>query len=104
MQENRYWEDLRNYYIEKKNANNNPQKHSRSIYAEAINEMCQKQGILKNKLNVVTNFYFRDRDCRGAERCFVAVAIVEKFPLQRFRNQNKTMKPNGATPKSPVFA
>ena len=44
LKENRYWEDLKNYYIEKKNANNTPQKHSRSIYAESINEMCQKQG------------------------------------------------------------
>lgn len=62
---------------------------------------------MKNKLKVVTNFCFRDRDCRGAERCFVAVAIVEKFPLQRFRNQNKTMKVARSayvTPKSPVFA
>lgn len=44
LKENRYWENLKNYYIDKKNANNNPQKHSRSIYAETINEMCQKQG------------------------------------------------------------
>lgn len=44
LNENGYWGELRNYYIEKKNNNNNPQKHSRSIYAEAINEMCQKKG------------------------------------------------------------
>lgn len=44
LKENRYWENLKNYYIDKKNANNTPQKHSRSIYAEVINEMCQKQG------------------------------------------------------------
>ena len=35
------------YYIEKKNGNSNPQKHSRSIYAEATTEMCQKQGYFK---------------------------------------------------------
>ena len=33
---------------------------------------------MKNKLKVVTNFCFRNRDCRGAERCFVAVAIVDE--------------------------
>ena len=41
---NGYWGDLRDYYIEKKNTNSDPQKHSRSIYAEAITEMCQKLG------------------------------------------------------------
>ena len=44
LNENGYWGELRDYYIEKKNTNSNPQKHSRSIYAEAITEMCQKQG------------------------------------------------------------
>lgn len=44
LHENGFWKDLRDYYIEKKNINNNPQKHSRSIYAEAITEMCQKLG------------------------------------------------------------
>ena len=44
LNENGYWKKLRDYYIEKKNINSNPQKHSRSIYAEAITEMCQKLG------------------------------------------------------------
>lgn len=44
LNENGYWGELRDYYIEKKNTNSNPQKHSRSIYAEAITEMCQKHG------------------------------------------------------------
>ena len=47
LNKNGYWGDLRDYYIEKKNGNSNPQKHSRSIYAEAITEMCQKHGYFK---------------------------------------------------------
>lgn len=42
------WSDLRDYYIEKKNKNTNPHKHSRSIFAEAINEMCHKNNYHKN--------------------------------------------------------
>ena len=38
------WGKLHKYYIVKKNKNNNPNKHSRSIFAESINEMCQKNG------------------------------------------------------------
>ena len=38
------WGELQDYYIYKKNRNDNPDKHSRSIFAEAINEMCQKNG------------------------------------------------------------
>lgn len=44
LKENKLWNDLRDYYIEKKNENNNPDKHSRSIFAESVNEMCQKNG------------------------------------------------------------
>ena len=47
LNENGYWGELRDYYKEKKNTNSNPKKHSRSIYAEAITEMCQKQGYFK---------------------------------------------------------
>lgn len=36
------WKDLQDYYIDKKNQNNNPDKHSRSIFSESINEMYQK--------------------------------------------------------------
>lgn len=39
---NGYWSGLRDYYIYKKNSNNNPDKHSRSIFVEAVNEMYQK--------------------------------------------------------------
>lgn len=38
------WGELQDYYIYKKNCNDNPDKHSRSIFAESINEMCQKKG------------------------------------------------------------
>lgn len=38
------WSELQDYYIYKKNCNDNPDKHSRSIFAESINEMCQKNG------------------------------------------------------------
>lgn len=34
------WGELQDYYIYKKNCNDNPDKHSRSIFAESINEMC----------------------------------------------------------------
>lgn len=38
-----YWRELQDYYIDKKNCNNNPDKRSRSILAESINEMYQKK-------------------------------------------------------------
>lgn len=41
------WGELQDYYIYKKNCNDNPDKHSRSIFAESINEMCQKNGYRK---------------------------------------------------------
>lgn len=41
------WGELQDYYIYKKNCNDNPDKHSRSIFAESINEMCQKKGYRK---------------------------------------------------------
>lgn len=43
LKHNGYWGELQNYYIDKKNFNNNPKKHSRSILAESINEMYQKK-------------------------------------------------------------
>lgn len=38
------WQDVRNLYLYKKNRNNNQHKHSRSVYAETIHEICQKYG------------------------------------------------------------
>ena len=43
LKRNGYWEELQDYYINKKNINNNPDKHSRSIFAESVNEMYQKK-------------------------------------------------------------
>lgn len=39
---NSYWREFQNYYIDKKNRNNNPDKHSRSIFAESVNEIYHK--------------------------------------------------------------
>lgn len=44
LKSNGYWTELRDYYIDKKNHNNNLNKHSRSIFAESVNEMYQKWG------------------------------------------------------------
>lgn len=42
-----YWQDVRDLYLYKKNHNNDHYKHSRSIYAETIHEICQKYGYYK---------------------------------------------------------
>ena len=47
LKKKKLWNKLRDYYIEKKNANDNLNKHSRSIFVESINEMCQKNGYHK---------------------------------------------------------
>lgn len=47
LKEKKLWDELKVYYIDKKNSNGNPDKHSRSIFAESINEMCQKKGYHK---------------------------------------------------------
>ncbi len=39
-----YWTEMRRLYLKKKNRNSNPHKHSRSIYAETVHEICQKYG------------------------------------------------------------
>ncbi len=44
IEDNDLWQEVRDYYIEKKNRNTNPDKHSRSIFAETITEICQKNG------------------------------------------------------------
>lgn len=38
------WQDVRGLYLYKKNHNNNHHKHSRSIYAETVHEICQRYG------------------------------------------------------------
>lgn len=42
LKQNDYWGELQGYYIEKKNCNNDSDKHSRSIFTESVNEMYQK--------------------------------------------------------------
>lgn len=39
-----YWQKVLDLYLYKKNHNNDPYKHSRSIYAETIHEICQRYG------------------------------------------------------------
>lgn len=43
LKSNGYWEEFKEYYRAKKNHNNNPDKHSRSILAESVNEMYNKK-------------------------------------------------------------
>lgn len=38
LKENGHWDEVRDIYLDKKNSNDNPDKHSRSLYAETINE------------------------------------------------------------------
>lgn len=38
LKRNNLWEEMKKIYIYKKNCNDNPNKHSRSLYAEAVNE------------------------------------------------------------------
>lgn len=38
------WAALREYYLDKKNGNPDPDVHSRTIFAIAVQEMCQKHG------------------------------------------------------------
>lgn len=44
LKKKKLWGELRAYYIIKKNKNDDTDKHSRSIFAEAVNEMCMKNG------------------------------------------------------------
>ena len=41
---NGHKDDLLEYYIKKKNDNNDPNKHSRSLLAESVKELCDKFG------------------------------------------------------------
>lgn len=47
LKKEKLWDKLLSYYLIKKNKNDNPDKHSRSIFAKSINEMCQKNGYRK---------------------------------------------------------
>lgn len=49
IKNNEYWQEMRDLYLDKKNHNNDHHKHSRSIYAETIHEICQKYGYYNKK-------------------------------------------------------
>ncbi len=42
-----YWQDVKDLYIDKKNHNADPEKHSRSLYAETIADVCQRHGYFR---------------------------------------------------------
>lgn len=44
-----YWGEVKDVYIDKKNFNEDPDKHSRSLYAETINEVYKRYLNAKNK-------------------------------------------------------
>ena len=44
LKKHKYWQELRDYYLYKKNINTNPDIHSRTLFAIAVQEMCQKKG------------------------------------------------------------
>ena len=43
-QEDNLWDEVLTVYLNKKNYNDNPDKKSRALYAETINEICQRYG------------------------------------------------------------
>lgn len=47
LKKEKLWGELLDYYVFKKNKNDNPDKHSRSIFVESINEICHKNGYRK---------------------------------------------------------
>lgn len=49
IKENGLWNALRDLYIEKKNRNDDPNVHSRSIFAITVHEICQKYGFYKKQ-------------------------------------------------------
>ena len=42
IKEHRLWQQVRDHYLYKKNVNENPNKHSRTIFAETVHEVWQK--------------------------------------------------------------
>jgi len=44
LKTNNYWNELREHYIYKKNINTDKNIHSRTLFAIAVQEMCQKYG------------------------------------------------------------
>lgn len=48
VKSNGFWDEMRKLYLHKKNNNSICTKHSRSIYAETIHQICQKYGYYKS--------------------------------------------------------
>lgn len=48
LKDNGLWNELKDYYLDKKNTNTDPDKHSRSIFAESVKEVCDKNGYEDN--------------------------------------------------------
>ena len=48
IKENDLWNIMRDLYIKKKNKNNNPNMHSRTIFAITVHETCQRYGYYEN--------------------------------------------------------
>lgn len=46
LKEEELWDELREYYLEKKNMNEDPDLHSRQLFSMAVNELMQKNGLL----------------------------------------------------------
>lgn len=44
IKKNGLWQELRDYYLDKKNENTNFDVHSRELFAISVHEMCQKYG------------------------------------------------------------
>ncbi|MDE6600485.1 MAG: hypothetical protein K2K34_10460 [Oscillospiraceae bacterium] len=49
IKENRLWNAVRDLYIEKKNKNDDPNIHSRTILAITVHEICQRYGFYENE-------------------------------------------------------
>lgn len=48
IKDNGLWNDVRDLYIEKKNENDDPDLHSRTIFAITVHEICQRYGYYDN--------------------------------------------------------
>ena len=52
-----YWDEVRDIYLDKKNNNSNPDKRSRSLYAETINECYRRYTVQRaNGMNVTRRY------------------------------------------------
>lgn len=58
IKKNKLTNELRKIYLDKKNFNTNPNKKSRALYAEAVNELYNTQSLNKNDLCIISNRFF----------------------------------------------